>query len=348
MRRTLILAFVLAQVVAGATAFATDISGPRSFTPIQPCRLVDTRRSDAAYPPPYGAPGFTAGEQRTIPLIITSGTNPCANAFPNPAFPFAGVSAIAANFTVVAPAGTGDLRVGPGSATPTSSIVNFSFSTIANSASVAAYSTNGPAEITLKVVGSPANIIVDVFGYYSLNQNQGNPNGAFQVGVSNGTQVAVNGSNVTTTGQNVWGVLGTSFSIDSGSAGVMGFSGNSTLSANGLGPAGVLGKGPIGVGADGSQVGVQALSEADGGTGVLTRDYGSTSDGKGIDASSFAGTGVVASGGLAPIRLVPAASGSGAPSTGTHQMGELYVDSVGALFYCRVAGTPGTWVTIAP
>jgi hypothetical protein len=168
------------------------------------------------------------------------------------------------------------------------------------------------------------------------------------VGVSNGTQVAVNGANVTTTGQNVWGVLGTSLSIDSGSAGVIGFSGNGTMNAGSLGPAGVIGKGPVGVAADGSQVGVQALSEADGGTGVLTRDYGTTSDGKGIDASSFAGTGVVASGALAPIRLVPAASGSGAPSTGTHQIGELYVDSVGALFYCRTSGSPGTWVTIAP
>lgn len=51
-------------------------------------------------------------------------------------------------------------------------------------------------------------------------------------------------------------------------------------------------------------------------------------------------------GGLAAIRLVPAASGTGAPTTGAHQVGELYADSTGALFYCTVAGSPGTWLPV--
>lgn len=63
----------------------------------------------------------------------------------------------------------------------------------------------------------------------------------------------------------------------------------------------------------------------------------------------FQGTyGVVATGRLAPLRLVPATTGIGAPTAGQHLQGELYVDSAGALFYCRIGGTPGTWVTLAP
>ncbi len=37
---------------------------------------------------------------------------------------------------------------------------------------------------------------------------------------------------------------------------------------------------------------------------------------------------------------------SGAPTIGAHVKGELVADDVGALWYCRVAGTPGTWVQV--
>ena len=47
-------------------------------------------------------------------------------------------------------------------------------------------------------------------------------------------------------------------------------------------------------------------------------------------------------GGEAPLRLVPSAT-TGAPKTGTHHKGELYVDSNFDLFYCKADGTPGTW-----
>ncbi|MBN9392755.1 MAG: hypothetical protein J0I20_32290 [Chloroflexi bacterium] len=55
-----------------------------------------------------------------------------------------------------------------------------------------------------------------------------------------------------------------------------------------------------------------------------------------------AGYGLRASGGLAPLFLVGGGS-AGSPASGTHQAGELYVDSAGILYYCVTAGTPGTW-----
>lgn len=49
----------------------------------------------------------------------------------------------------------------------------------------------------------------------------------------------------------------------------------------------------------------------------------------------------------APLHLMPAASGTGAPATGAHTKGEFYVDSAGSLWYCYANGTPGTWVNLS-
>ncbi len=76
--------------------------------------------------------------------------------------------------------------------------------------------------------------------------------------------------------------------------------------------------------------------------GTGTSLYSSASSGVAMYGQSATGIGVLAVGGLAPLRL--AASGTaGAPSTGTHTIGELYVDSTGVLWSCAVAGTPGAW-----
>jgi len=60
-------------------------------------------------------------------------------------------------------------------------------------------------------------------------------------------------------------------------------------------------------------------------------------------ASLGAGYGAVVSGGLAPILLEPSGT-TGPPTTGTHALGELYVDADGVQYRCAAAGTPGTWV----
>jgi hypothetical protein len=71
--------------------------------------------------------------------------------------------------------------------------------------------------------------------------------------------------------------------------------------------------------------------------------------GVGLRAFARLGTGVSALGAVggafegttAPLYLVPA-SAVGRPTSGTHAMGQFYVDAHGALYFCTASGSPGT------
>jgi hypothetical protein len=146
---------------------ATDVGSNSVYQAIVPCRMVDTRKTTAqGYPPPYGTPAFGTGEQRTFTVTgpIASG-NPCAGAVP------AGVGALAANVTVVNAAGIGDIRLGPGTATPTTSTQNFvGGETLANSTIVSV----SIDQVTARMGGAGADVLIDVLGYYLV----GGPIGA--------------------------------------------------------------------------------------------------------------------------------------------------------------------------
>ena len=71
-------------------------------------------------------------------------------------------------------------------------------------------------------------------------------------------------------------------------------------------------------------------------------------DGIGVRGMSKHGYGATLQGGRAPLRLLPAET-EGAPLSGLHEMGELFADSKGDLFFCKVTGLPDTcvWQKIA-
>jgi hypothetical protein len=106
----------------------------------------------------------------------------------------------------------------------------------------------------------------------------------------------------------------------------------------------------VGVAATGTYAAVNATTLA--GDGVQSSANGagigvnaSSRDGLGVSGHSTNGLGAEFSGGKAPIRLAPAAT-PGAPTTGSHKRGELYVDSQGDLFLCTqdsVSGNAGKW-----
>lgn len=126
------------------------------------------------------------------------------------------------------------------------------------------------------------------------------------------------------------GILGRA--NDNASAGVQG--------DHTAGGPGILGTSAQGIGVSG---------RASGGTepvGVLGENASDNREGVGVVALGGAGIGVHASGARAAIVLNPQST-KGAPTTGSHSMGEMLVDSQGDLFLCKASGTPGTWVRVA-
>jgi len=111
----------------------------------------------------------------------------------------------------------------------------------------------------------------------------------------------------------------------------------------GTGQVGVNGTSASGTGVQGEgTIGVLGSTSAASGSALLGEASGSAS---GVRATSQQGYGAVLSGGKAQMRLLPRGT-VGKPTTGTHAVGELYLDRVGSLFICTVAGTPSTWKTV--
>jgi hypothetical protein len=97
-------------------------------------------------------------------------------------------------------------------------------------------------------------------------------------------------------------------------------------------------------------VGLSSLSNGvsgvTGGTdqaGVFGFDNSGGDTSFGVAGVSDSGCGVFARGVLAPLYLSPSGF-AGAPTTGAHSPGQMYVDQNGVFYKCVAAGTPGTWV----
>jgi hypothetical protein len=137
---------------------------------------------------------------------------------------------------------------------------------------------------------------------------------------------------------------------DGGGAGVAGFSTGDGVFGHSEsdGKSGVVGEntatpGQIGGPGDLLVFGVTGRANAATGIGV----FGDSANGAGVSGKGGRYGGVF-EGVRAPMRLVPSAiSGSPTPTSGLHDVGEFYVDSNGDLFFCKVFGTPGTWVKLA-
>ncbi|HEV2235851.1 MAG TPA: hypothetical protein VGR57_04235, partial [Ktedonobacterales bacterium] len=131
-------------------------------------------------------------------------------------------------------------------------------------------------------------------------------------------------------------------------AGVFTDTGPGHIACSGTGSGGAIGV----EGVSDSTFGVYAQSSS--GTalqGQSTNGNGTVGNSinlNGITGNSTNQYGGAFTGGLAPIYLTPSASlGSGPPASGAHQKGELYVDALGALWYCTVGGTSGSWIRLA-
>jgi len=146
-------------------SFINDLT----FTPLTPCRVMDSRFGTGAYAGPYTS-GQTVSLYVTDPLTanghVQGGASSCG-------IPFAAGTAVALNITVVPIAGSGDLKIFPFSGpSPNASIINFYAGlNLANATSAAIALANATNDLSITVeFATQVHIIVDVMGYYAASQ----------------------------------------------------------------------------------------------------------------------------------------------------------------------------------
>ena len=152
---TLIALTLAAVLVAAAPAFA---AGPFQYHAVTPCRVVDSRTTNATegttgpgHPLSNGVHTFTMQAQCGIP---------------------AGAAALTANFTIVGPSSSGHLTVWPADVSePVVSTLNFNQGepALANGAIVplaAAASNDLKVRISLDNAPGTSEFLIDVTGYF--------------------------------------------------------------------------------------------------------------------------------------------------------------------------------------
>jgi hypothetical protein len=183
-------------------------------------------------------------------------------------------------------------------------------------------------------------------------------------GEMSGTQIGVRGignvgaSGIGVQGEGVqYGIHGLAVADSSVSGPVLGGPGGTGVCGESSSGVGVLAvsDSATGLQARGGSFGVDALSTL--GTGVRGISQGQIQkapDGgfvtpypAGVYGEGQYVYGGQFSGAFAPLRLLPSTTEKSHPSSGPHLVGELFVDSTGSLWFCKAAGTPGTWVKLA-
>lgn len=132
-------------------ASAAELSGPLSFVPITPCRLVDTRTGQQQSGL-FGPPSLVAGV-RNFPLASSPDCHITSKA-----------AAYSLNITVVPGAPLGVLTVWPqGSPQPAVATLSDLLGTIVSNAALVPAGLNGGVSIA---VSDPTDVIVDINGYF--------------------------------------------------------------------------------------------------------------------------------------------------------------------------------------
>jgi hypothetical protein len=132
------------------------------FSPVAPCRIVDTRLA--------GGP-IAADTQRSFVVTGTTdfeaqGGTPGGCGIPD------GAAAVVVNFVAVGPAGPGDLRAFPfGQPVPLASIINYASLpglNVANGVAVPLCAAPGPcpSDLTVQADVSATHLVADVLGFY--------------------------------------------------------------------------------------------------------------------------------------------------------------------------------------
>jgi hypothetical protein len=152
--RTKLSGVLVAGAVIGLAASFARAAGPYQFYTLPPCRVVDTRNPTG----PLGGPSLVAVTTRSFPITGTCGIPSTAKA-------------VVFNVTIVAPTGSGNLRIWPYNTTmPLVSTINFDAGepAMANGA-FAPLTTDPTANVSVYLQtgsGNHADLVLDVTGYF--------------------------------------------------------------------------------------------------------------------------------------------------------------------------------------
>ncbi|MDA8105303.1 MAG: hypothetical protein M0Z71_07940 [Nitrospiraceae bacterium] len=158
------VAAVACMLVPPAFAGLGDSSADLLFTPVAPCRIVDTRVAGGR---------IDAGTQRNFYVVGAAANFASQGGTAGGCGIPAGATAVMINYVAVGPAGPGDLRAWPyGSTMPNSSVINYAAYAGLNLANglvqpiCDSTATTCTSDLTVQADVSSTHLVADVMGYY--------------------------------------------------------------------------------------------------------------------------------------------------------------------------------------
>ncbi len=142
---------------------ATPVTADLVYTPVTPCRIIDTRGGVAPY---TGLIGPNAGNQFVVTLSNSSPQGGYAGSCGIPTNPYP--VAVAINVTSAGQTGNGNLKViDTGAGLPNSSLVNYVAGVNIANAAIVKVGHVPSGDIYIYSAGSASHAIVDVMGFFS-------------------------------------------------------------------------------------------------------------------------------------------------------------------------------------
>ena len=138
------------------------------YTPIQPCRALDSRSATGSYGGTSFAGPYAATSTHSFAVTDPIDFYGSQGGLANCGIPVTAAKAVVLNITAVNPSVAGDLRIYPwGTSAPNSSILNFNAFTNTANAVVVPICLNCNEDLVVMNDYAAAHIIVDVLGYFA-------------------------------------------------------------------------------------------------------------------------------------------------------------------------------------
>ncbi len=236
-----------AQSASGGSGL-TDVTSPRAFIGINPCRIADTR--GLGWTGQAGPPSLNANVTRNFQITGVVAGVPAQCGIPT------GAEAVSFNFAVTNITANGNLIAFPaGGAPPTVSSLNWQtgFAALSNAA-VIPVSAGGAISVRVNAAASTTDLIIDVNGYYGTTPNTA---GNYFSISNNSGGYSITTNNFSTTCGGTCGILASTSSgtaIEGDANGTTGYGVYGFTGATGNFWAGVIGQSTA---ASGEQYGVE-------------------------------------------------------------------------------------------